>query len=100
MKIVTAEEAAALIQDRWMVTIAGFGHCGVPEALLAALERRFLNHGSPRRLSMMFASGAGDRGSRGINRLAHEGLLSMIIGGFWLASLVICTVPLQEDCLG
>jgi propionate CoA-transferase len=83
MKIVTAEEAAALIQDRWMVTIAGFGHCGVPEALLAALERRFLNHGSPRRLSMMFASGAGDRGSRGINRLAHEGLLSMIIGGFW-----------------
>jgi propionate CoA-transferase len=32
---------------------------------------------------LLFASGAGDRGGKGINHLAHEGLLSTIVGGFW-----------------
>ncbi|WP_407310952.1 acyl CoA:acetate/3-ketoacid CoA transferase [Pseudomonas sp. nanlin1] len=83
MKFITAEQAALLIQDNWTLTVGGFGHCGAPEALLAALERRFLNHGSPVSLSLLFAAGVGDRGQQGVNRLAHQGLLSSIIGGFW-----------------
>jgi propionate CoA-transferase len=83
MKIITAHEAAALIQDDWVVTTGGFGHCGSPEALLKAVEQRFLTRGSPVRLTLFFASGPGDRDARGVNRLAHRGLIRRIVGGFW-----------------
>jgi propionate CoA-transferase len=83
MKQVTAKQAAALIRDDSTITCGGFGHCGAPEALLAAIEERFLREQHPRRLSLLFASGAGDRGDKGINHLAHEGLLTSIVGGFW-----------------
>lgn len=83
MKVLTADQAASLIKDEWNLTISGFGHCGAPEALMAAVERRYLNTGAPRDLSLMFASGAGDRDVNGLNRLAHRGLIQRIIGGFW-----------------
>ena len=83
MKQITAKQAAALIGDGWSVTTGGFGHCGAPEALLAAIEARYLSEQHPRRLCLLFASGAGDRGGKGIDRLAHEGLLATIVGGFW-----------------
>jgi propionate CoA-transferase len=83
MQVLTADQAARLIKDEWSLTVGGFGHCGAPEALIAALERRFLSTGLPRRLSLMFASGAGDRAQAGLNRLAHQGLLQRIVGGFW-----------------
>lgn len=83
MQILSADQAVHLIKDEWTLTIGGFGHCGAPEALMAALERRYLETGSPRRLSLMFASGAGDRSRGGLNRLAHDGLLERIVGGFW-----------------
>ena len=40
MRIINTQEAAALIQDNWVVTTGGFGHCGSPEALLKAVESR------------------------------------------------------------
>lgn len=88
MKIATADQVAGMVEDRWFLTIGGFGHCGAPEALISALERRFINHGSPMSLSVIFASGVGDRENKGINRLAHKGLISTVIGGFW--SLAPC----------
>lgn len=83
MQVLTANQAAGLVKNDWNLTVGGFGHCGAPESLMAALERRFLATGAPRRLSLLIASGAGDRESRGVNRLAHRGLLSRIVGGFW-----------------
>lgn len=83
MKIIHAQDAAALIRDDWVVTTGGFGHCGSPEALLRAVEERFIAQGRPAGLTLLFASGPGDRDERGINRLAHRGLIRRIIGGFW-----------------
>ncbi len=83
MEVLSADRAASLIHDDWTLTVGGFGHCGAPESLLAALERRFLTTGTPRRLSLMFASGAGDKSGKGVDRLAHPGLLTRIVGGFW-----------------
>jgi len=83
MRIINVQEAAALIQDNWVVTTGGFGHCGSPEALLKAVEDRFTQTGSPSNLTLFFASGPGDRDQRGVNRLAHSGLISRIVGGFW-----------------
>jgi propionate CoA-transferase len=82
-KVVSAAEAAALIKDGDTLTTSGFVGIGVPDALLAAIETRFLETGHPRALSLVFAAGQGDGKDRGLNRLGHEGLLNRVIGGHW-----------------
>jgi propionate CoA-transferase len=56
---------------------------GVPEELAAAVERRFLDTGSPRDLTLVFAAGPGDRGTRGLNHFARAGMVRRAIGGHW-----------------
>jgi len=82
-KVIAAEDAVSLIQDSDYVASAGYGGNGVPEKLLAALEQRFLDTGAPRDLTLMYAGGQGDGREKGLNRLAHEGLLKRVIGGHY-----------------
>ncbi|MEQ9695837.1 acyl CoA:acetate/3-ketoacid CoA transferase [Shimia sp. SDUM112013] len=82
-KVVTPQDAAALIQDGDTLTTSGFVGIGVPDELLRAVETRFLETGHPRDLSLVFAAGQGDGRDRGLNRLGHEGLLQQVIGGHW-----------------
>jgi len=82
-KLISAKDAAALIKDGDVLTTSGFVGIGVPDALLAALEQRFLETGHPENLSLVFAAGQGDGGDRGLNHLGHEGLLKRVIGGHW-----------------
>lgn len=82
-KVVTAEEAVALVRDGDTLINTGFIGSGAPEALLVALERRFVETGSPRNLTLMFAAGQGDSKERGLNHLGQEGLLKRVIGGHW-----------------
>ena len=82
-KIIAAEDAIALIQDQDVLAVAGYGTNGVPEKLLVALARRFLDTGQPKDLTLYFAGGIGDAKDRGLNRLGHAGLLKRVIGGHY-----------------
>src|SRR5690348_4487429 len=80
MEKISADDAAHLIQDGDAILISGSGggHA-VPEALLAAVERRFLAEGAPRGLTSVSVVGVGDRAALGASHLAHEGLLHRAI---------------------
>ena len=82
-KIKTADEAIALIRNEDVVSCSGFVGTGTPEELIAALERRFFTTDGPRNLTLVFAAACGDGKERGLNRLAHEGLVRRVIGGHW-----------------
>ena len=82
-KIVTADQAVALIQNGDTLTSTGFAQTGFAEALLSALERRFLTTGSPRNLTVFAAAGQGDGKDLGLNHLGHEGLLRRVVAGIW-----------------
>ncbi len=82
-KIVTPAQAAAIIRDRDTVACSGFVGTGTPDELIIAIEQRFLETGTPRDLTLVFAAAPGDGKERGVNRLAHEGLVRRVVGGHW-----------------
>ncbi len=82
-KIVSADEAVAIIRSGDTIANSGFVGAGTPDALLEALARRFDQTGAPSDLTLIFAAGQGDGKERGLNRLAAPGLVRRAIGGHW-----------------
>lgn len=80
-KVISSREAGNLIKDNDVLATSGFAAVSVPEALIKGLEERFLEEKSPANLTLMFAAAQGDGDTRGLNRLAHEGLVNKVIGG-------------------
>lgn len=82
-KVKTMQEAIAMIKDGDMVAVSGFVGAVQPEGISIAIEKKFLNDGSPKNLSLIYAAGQGDSKSKGLNHFGHEGLVSKVIGGHW-----------------
>jgi propionate CoA-transferase len=78
-KVITAEQAIALVNDGDVVCTTGFVQSCVPEMLHAALEKRYVETQEPKGLTLIMCAGAGDSKGLGTGRLHHEGLLARVI---------------------
>ncbi|WNF36505.1 CoA-transferase [Bacillaceae bacterium IKA-2] len=84
VEFITANEAAKMIPDEASIGTCGFMMTGATEELFIEIEKRYLETGYPKNLSLMWASGIGDVGYvRGLNHFCHEGLIKKTIGGYY-----------------
>jgi propionate CoA-transferase len=95
-KIVSADEALAVVRDGDTVAFSGFVGIGTPDELILALVRRFETTGAPKDLTLMFAAAPGDGKERGLNRLACEGLVKRVVGGHWSLVPKLSDLTLDE----
>ena len=81
-KVISAESAVAGIADNAVVAVNSSSGLCCPDAVLAALGKRFDETGAPRNLTTIHPIAAGDFfGTKGVDHIAKPGCLSKIIGG-------------------
>lgn len=101
MRRVTADEAVQVVRsgDTVLIGGSGGGHA-VPEALMAALERRFLAEGNPRDITTVHPVGLGNGGDLGAGHFAHEGLLKRAVAGTFVNSPKISDLAIADKIEG
>jgi propionate CoA-transferase len=81
-KIATAEEAVGCIKDNATIAVNSSSGLCCPDAVLAALGKRFDDTGAPRNLTTIHPIAAGDMfGTPGVDHIAKPGMIAKIIGG-------------------
>ena len=79
-KFITAAEAAAMIKDNSTVGINGFISFCLADDILTEIENRYISEKHPRNISVVNVAGVGGDGKdRGMNHLAHEGLMKRLL---------------------
>ena len=96
-KVISVEDAIEVVLSGDTVVTGGFVGSGFPEHLASTLERRFLTTGDPTDLTLIFAGGQGDGKTRGLNHLAHAGMLRRVIGGHWALAPGLGTLALADE---
>lgn len=96
MKILEAYEAAKLVKDGDTIVTGGFVGSCCPEALSSALEKRFLDTGSPKNLTLAYAAAQGNGKGKGADHFAHEGMIKRVIGGHWNLSPKLGSMAIEN----
>lgn len=97
VQFVSADEAVAHIAPGDTIGLAANGGGQLePDAVIAALEQRFLATGAPDGLALVHALGVGDRESRGTNGFAHAGMVRKVLGGHWTWSPRMVRLAAEE----
>ncbi|MHC1724592.1 MAG: acyl CoA:acetate/3-ketoacid CoA transferase [Syntrophobacteraceae bacterium] len=80
----SADEAVNLIKNGDTVATSGFVGMGHPEEVSQAVERKFLETGQPRDITLTFLASQNDGKSNwGLNRWGKEGLIRKVVSGHW-----------------
>ncbi|ADO76274.1 acyl CoA:acetate/3-ketoacid CoA transferase [Halanaerobium praevalens] len=82
-KIIDIKKALDLIKDNDTIATSGFVGFGHAEYITKSLEKKYKETFKPENLTLVYAAGQGDGKDRGLNHLAHSGLLKRVIGGHW-----------------
>lgn len=83
-KIMSVDEAIALVQSGMTLAVGGAGGVQEPDALIEALVQRFERTGAPRDLVEIHAIRTGEIEGRGTSLFGAKGLVRRMIGGsFW-----------------
>ncbi|SFM12219.1 acyl CoA:acetate/3-ketoacid CoA transferase [Pelosinus propionicus] len=82
-KVISALDAAKLVKSGDTVGVSGFVGNGHPEALSAAMEKRFLEEAGPCDLTLFYCAGQGDGKDLGLNHFGNEGMVKRAVGGHW-----------------
>ncbi len=83
-KVISAQQAADLIKDGTTIAWTTASMCGFAEDVATAIEKRFLETGTPRNLTLTHSCGCGDYPFgqvKGMNHFGHEGLVGKVIAG-------------------
>ena len=80
-KIISAKEAASLIQDKMTVGISGFGAFASPDSVLKAIQKRFVENNSPKDLTIVSGVAPGDfvEDGCGLSNIRDDGIIKTII---------------------
>ena len=83
-RVMTADEAARLVPDGSVVTVSSSSGLGCPDAVLAAIGRRFQTEGRPRGITTIHPIAAEMLGSRRIKprRFWHRTHHSNLVGQY------------------
>lgn len=98
MQIISSDRAASLVAsgDTVLIGGSGGGHA-VPESLIEALERRYLNEAAPTALCTVHPVGIGDKATKGVHRLRHPGLLRRVVCGTVVDAPGIAEAAAREE---
>ena len=83
VSFITKEQVAELVRDGMTIVTSGFVACALPENLLGALEKRFMETGHPKDLLLFHAAAQGNRDGSGSDHFAHEGMVRRVVAGHW-----------------
>lgn len=82
VQILSAREAADLINDDDVITVSSSSALGCPDSVLAGIGQRFEETSHPTNLTSVHPIAAGDMyGVKGIDHIARPGLLRKVIAG-------------------
>ncbi len=82
-KVRNAKEVISYIKNGDTVGLGGFVGIGFAEEIALEMENSFLEKGTPKDLSLIYAAGQGDGAGRGLNHFGHIGMVRKVIGGHW-----------------
>lgn len=100
MEFISAKKVAKKIKNNSVVATGGFVGIGVAEEILTEIENYYLENKRPTNLTLIYAAGQGDGKDKGLNHLAHEGMVSKVIGGHWGLAPKLGTLALENKIQG